>query len=126
MLNIVNLKGLHFIVIGPYHHRPICAVFMIIIILMARMMLLSEMMMIYIMMKCMLVCHEKPSLSLSIILYPASFPPVLFLKEVLVSENDLFLTLGSGTSSARNENLRPLLNTNTPLFSRRYGLRNHF
>ena len=28
---------------------------------------------------------------------------------------DLFLTLGLGTSRARNENLRPLLNTNIPL-----------
>ena len=31
-------------------------------------------------------------------------------KVILVSENDLFLTLGSATFSARNENLRPLLN----------------
>ena len=44
----------------------------------------------------------------------------------LVSENDLFLTLGFGTSNARNENLRPLLNTNIPLISGNYGLRNHF
>ena len=43
--------------------------------------------------------------------------------KILVSQNDLFLTLGSGTSSARNENLRPLLNTNIPLVS---GNRNHF
>ena len=47
-------------------------------------------------------------------------------KVILVSENDLFLTLGLGTSSARNENLRPLLNTNIPLISGKYGLRNHF
>ena len=45
---------------------------------------------------------------------------------MLVSENDLFLTLGLGTSNARNENLRPLLNTNIPLISGNYGLRNHF
>ena len=38
----------------------------------------------------------------------------------------LFLTLGSGTSSARKENLRPLLNTNIPLISGKYSLRNHF
>ena len=43
-----------------------------------------------------------------------------------VSENDLFFTLGSGTSSAQNENLWPLLNTNIPLISGKYGLRNHF
>ena len=42
------------------------------------------------------------------------------------SENDLFLILGSGTSSARNENLRPPLSTNKPLISGKYGLRNHF
>ena len=30
-------------------------------------------------------------------------------------ESGLFLTLGKGTSNARNENLRPLLNTNKPL-----------
>ena len=45
---------------------------------------------------------------------------------ILVSEDGLFLTLGSGTSSARNENLRPLLSTNIPLISGKYGLRNHF
>ena len=45
---------------------------------------------------------------------------------LLASENGLFLTLGLGTSSARNENLRPLLNTNRPLISGIYGLRNHF
>ena len=33
-------------------------------------------------------------------------------KVILVSENDLFLTLSLHTSSARNENLRPLLRTN--------------
>ena len=47
-------------------------------------------------------------------------------KVILVSENDLFLTLGLGTSNARNENLRPLLNTNIPLISGNYVLRNHF
>ena len=47
-------------------------------------------------------------------------------KAILVSESGLFLTLGSGTSSARNENLRPLLNTNIPLISGKYGFRNHF
>ena len=41
-------------------------------------------------------------------------------------QNDLFLTLGLGTSNARIENLRPLLNTNIPLISGNYGLRNHF
>ena len=41
-----------------------------------------------------------------------------------VNENGLFLTLGSGTSSARNENLRPLLNRNIPLISGKNGLRN--
>ena len=41
-------------------------------------------------------------------------------------KNGLFLTLGSGTSSAWNENLRPLLNRNIPLISGKYGLRNHF
>ena len=30
------------------------------------------------------------------------------------------------TSSAQNENLRPLLNRNIPLISGKYGLRNHF
>ena len=33
----------------------------------------------------------------------------------LFCENDLFLTLGLGTSNARNKNLRPLFNTNNPL-----------
>ena len=47
-------------------------------------------------------------------------------KVILVSENDLFLTLGLGTSSAGNGNLRPLLNKNIPLISGKYGLRNHF
>ena len=41
-------------------------------------------------------------------------------------KKDLFLTLDSGTSSAQNENLRPLLNTNIPLISGKYGLRNYF
>ena len=45
---------------------------------------------------------------------------------ILVCENDLFLTLGSGTSSAQNENLKPLFNTNIPIISGNYGLRNHF
>ena len=43
-----------------------------------------------------------------------------------IVENGLFLTLGSGTFSARNKNLRPPLNTNTSLISGKYGLRNHF
>ena len=43
-----------------------------------------------------------------------------------VSETGLFLTLGPGTSNARNENLRPLLNRHIPLISGKYGLRNHF
>ena len=38
----------------------------------------------------------------------------------------LFLTLGSGTSGARNENLRPLFNTNIPPISGKSGLRTHF
>ena len=46
-------------------------------------------------------------------------------KAILVSESGIFLTLGSGTSSARFENLRPLLNRNIPLISGKYGLRNH-
>ena len=33
-------------------------------------------------------------------------------KALLVGESGLFLTLGSGTSSAWNENIRPLLNKN--------------
>ena len=45
---------------------------------------------------------------------------------ILVSESGLFFTLGSGTSRARNKNLRPLLNRNIPLTSGKYGLRNHF
>ena len=45
---------------------------------------------------------------------------------ILVCENDLFLTLGSGTSSAQNENQRPLLNSNLPLISGKYDPRNHF
>ena len=49
-----------------------------------------------------------------------------FPKAILVSESGLFLTLGSGTSSARNKNLKPLLNTSTPPISGKYGLRNHF
>ena len=44
-------------------------------------------------------------------------------KGLISSESGLFLTLGSGTSSARNENLRPLLNRNIPLISGKYGLR---
>ena len=47
-------------------------------------------------------------------------------KAILVSENDLFLTLGSDTSSARNENLRPFFYRNIPLINGKYGLRNHF
>ena len=47
-------------------------------------------------------------------------------KAILVSESGLFLTLGSGTSSDQNENLRPLLNRNIPPISGKYGLRNHF
>ena len=47
-------------------------------------------------------------------------------KDILLSESGLFLTLGSGSSSARNKNLRPLLNRNIPLISGKYGLKNHF
>ena len=47
-------------------------------------------------------------------------------KVIFTYSNDLFLTLGSGTSGAPNENLRPLLNTNIPLISEKDGLRNHF
>ena len=43
-----------------------------------------------------------------------------------MSESGLFLTLGSGTSSAQNENRRPLFNRNIPLISGKYGFRNHF
>ena len=45
---------------------------------------------------------------------------------VVVSENDLFLISGLGTSNVRHKNLRPLLNTNIPLISGNYGLINHF
>ena len=48
------------------------------------------------------------------------------IEALLVGESGLFLTLGSGTSSARNENQRPLFNRNIPLISGKYGLRNHF
>ena len=47
-------------------------------------------------------------------------------KALLVGESGLFLTLGSGTSSARNKNLRPLINRNISLISGKYDLRNHF
>ena len=47
----------------------------------------------------------------------------LFLMRKTLSSG-LFLTLGSGTSTAGNENLRPLLNRNVPLISGKYGLRN--
>ena len=47
-------------------------------------------------------------------------------KAQLASESGLFLTLGSGTSSGRNKNLRPLLNRNIPLVSGKYGVKNHF
>ena len=36
-------------------------------------------------------------------------------------QNGLFLTLHLGTSGARNENLRPLLNTNIPPINGKYG-----
>ena len=45
---------------------------------------------------------------------------------LLTAVLNLFLTFGSGTSSALNENLRPLSNTNIPLISGKNGLRNHF
>ena len=48
------------------------------------------------------------------------------LSRFLVSENGLFLTPGSGTSSGRNKNLRTLLYTKIPLISGKYGLRNRF
>ena len=38
----------------------------------------------------------------------------------------LLLLTSSGTSSGRNENLKPLLNTNIPLIGGIYGHRNHF
>ena len=41
-------------------------------------------------------------------------------------KNGLFLTLGSGTSSAWNENLSSLFNRNIPLISGTDGLWNHF
>ena len=47
-------------------------------------------------------------------------------KKYFSKKNGLFLTLGFGTFSARNENLRPLLNRNIPLISGENGLRNHF
>ena len=47
-------------------------------------------------------------------------------KAILESDGGLFLTLGSGTSSAQNENLKPLFITNIPIISGNYGLRNHF
>ena len=47
-------------------------------------------------------------------------------KAILGRENGLFLTHGLGTSSAQNENLRPLQDTGIPLISGKYGLRNHF
>ena len=47
-------------------------------------------------------------------------------EEKAILESGLFLTLGSGTSSAQNENRRPLFNRNIPLISGKYGLRNHF
>ena len=47
-------------------------------------------------------------------------------KTLLVGESGLFLTLSSGTSSARNENLRPLFNRNISLIRGKYGLKNHF
>ena len=46
-------------------------------------------------------------------------------QEKSVSESGLFLTLSLGTSSARNENLRPLLNRNIPLISGKYDLRKY-
>ena len=47
-------------------------------------------------------------------------------KRLLSPTNRAFSSLGSGTSCARNENLRPLLNKNIPLISEKYGFRNHF
>ena len=38
----------------------------------------------------------------------------------------LFLALSLGTSGSRNENLRPLFNTNIPSISGKYGPKNHF
>ena len=77
MLNIVNLKGLHFIVIDPYHHCPDCAVFMIIIIMiMARMMLLSEMK-IY---DEVYICLSRKIVTFLLCHFVSSFPEVLYLK----------------------------------------------
>ena len=42
-------------------------------------------------------------------------------KAILISEDDLSLTRGLGTSSARNENLGPLLNANILPISGKYG-----
>ena len=47
-------------------------------------------------------------------------------KAILVGESGLFLTPGSGTSSAKNENLRLFLYRNIPLISGKYGLRIQF
>ena len=65
------------------------------------------------------ICRNK-------FVYFVANPYLLWQFHISVSENGLFLTLGSGTSSAQNENLRPLLNRNIPLISGKYGLRNHF
>ena len=45
---------------------------------------------------------------------------------VIPLPDNLILTLGSGTSGARKENLKPLFDTNITLICGKYGLRNHF
>ena len=89
---------------------------------------------VYYVRECMTIPHPHvyysagPSLRRS---YPLCvfpwLPSTTFQVSILENENGLFLIHGSGTSSARkNKNLRPLLNTNIPLVSGKYGLRNHF
>ena len=46
--------------------------------------------------------------------------------EAICPTNKRYVSNGSGTSSAWNENLRPLLNRNISPISGKYGLRNHF
>ena len=67
-----------------------------------------------------------PPRAISPLSSPLSSPSVSIWKRKLVRKSGLFLIIGSDTSSARNENLRPLLNTNIPPISGKYGLRNHF
>ena len=66
--------------------------------------------------------HEKTTLQWSKVVSEAIFSTNL--GYVCVEKwSSIFV---SGTSSARNENQRPLFNRNIPLISGKYGLRNHF